>query len=100
MIGRLGDPMLAMGIETPFQNVAIDDERAWKRAVSLALFERTDVDNQRPGGSLGLQGLRRYSIKTGTSRVEHLADRPLLHHERACASSVAVRQRAGITLIE
>jgi hypothetical protein len=42
-------PEVALGIQPPLQNVAIDNERARNRSVALSLFQRSDVNENRPG---------------------------------------------------
>ena len=42
-------PEVAPWVQPPLQNVAIDDERARNRSVALSLFQRSDVNENRPG---------------------------------------------------
>lgn len=53
-------PEVALGIQPPLQNVAINNERARNRSVALPLFQRSDVNENRPGcnGAVGLPWLQ------------------------------------------
>jgi hypothetical protein len=35
------------GVEAPFEDVSVDHDRAWELAIALALFDRTNVHDQR-----------------------------------------------------
>jgi hypothetical protein len=49
VIGHLGDSVRTCRVEPPLKDVSIDDECSWKCAIALALFDRPNVYDQRPG---------------------------------------------------
>ena len=75
ILDQVGDVVLTGRVESPLQDVAVDDERAWKLAVSGALFDGADVDDQRAGAAFGFEFLGFDSVEAGTSECEDLFDR-------------------------
>lgn len=69
--GRL--PEVASGIQPPLQDVAIDDERTRNRSVALSLFQRPDINENRPRCRRAM-GLRWLQTDQALSSViqEHL----------------------------
>ena len=67
--------MLAGRIEAPLEHVAVDDERARDLAVSLALLERTRVDQQRTGVHRRLRLLRLQARQLRPGFLENAVDR-------------------------
>ena len=45
----------AAGVQSPFQNVPVNDERARQLTVTLTLLDRADVHDQGADGDLGRQ---------------------------------------------
>ncbi len=74
-IGRLWEPIRAAGVEPPFEDVAIDDQRTWQSAVAFALAGRPDIDDQGSGGKLGVQVGRLHPVEVGASVCEERVDR-------------------------
>lgn len=55
VIGDFAEPMRAGGIESPFQNVSIDDDRSRQFPVSTTLFDRPYVYDEGSGIQFGSQ---------------------------------------------
>jgi len=47
--------MRAGGIQPPFQDVPLDDQGAWELTITVTLFARAGVHDNRTGGHLGHQ---------------------------------------------
>jgi hypothetical protein len=71
-----GQPRVAAGIETPLQDIALDDEGSGHEALRLTLCCGPDVDydGTRPPRLLGL--LRSESYEPSPGRFEHLVNGP------------------------
>jgi hypothetical protein len=55
VIGHAGDAMGTLRVESPLEHVAIDDHRTRKVTVSLALVDRSDVNDERSGRDLAVE---------------------------------------------
>jgi hypothetical protein len=68
--GELRNPVLALGVEAPFQDISRDEDRAENQPVGRALRVRSHVDQGRPA-IRRLQGLPRREPAQPPSRRRH-----------------------------
>ena len=73
-IGDLGYVMRAGGVESPLEHVAVNDQRSRQVPVTLSLFDRTGVDDQRARRHLLLQVGRLDPIEAAPGLVEEEID--------------------------
>jgi hypothetical protein len=79
VIHHPGQPVRAAGIQSPFENIAIDDDGTGELAVAAALVKRADVNDQcAHGAKLGHVGRSRSGGKGLARLVQHCLD-PLWH---------------------
>ena len=69
-------------IQAPFEDVAVDDERARDLPVGAALVDRTDVDQQRAAVARGGRRDGGHAPETGSGGFELLVDRHVLNDPR------------------
>jgi hypothetical protein len=55
VIGHAGDVVGTLRVESPFEHVAIDDHRTREVTVSLALVDRSDVNDESSSGDLAVE---------------------------------------------
>ncbi len=63
-VGHLRNVVGAGGVQSPFEDVSVDDQRAWEFAVALSLLDWACVNHQGAGGDLGRQVGWLHPIKT------------------------------------
>ena len=75
VVAHVGEVVLARRVHSPFEDVAVDCDRAGQFAVSVSLFEGPDVDDQRSSETLMLEGAWLDAVESGAGGSEDLVDR-------------------------